>query len=112
MRAFRGSAAIALVCLLVTLAATGSGAAADKTPAERPVTAAAAKAGEPIDLNRAGVAELETVPGIGPVTAQRIVDFREENGPFERVEDLLKIKGIGEKSFEKLRPYLKVGKTS
>ena len=50
------------------------------------------------------------IPGIGEVTAQRIVEFREKHGPFGRVEDLLKVKGIGEKSFEKLRPYVKVAK--
>ena len=41
--------------------------------------------------------------------AERIVQFREEHGPFKRVEDLLKIKGIGEKSFQKIRPYVKIG---
>ena len=43
---------------------------------------------EPIDLNRATLDELQEVPGIGPALAQRIVDFREEHGPFERVDDL------------------------
>jgi competence protein ComEA len=74
-----------------------------------PLTAAAA-AVEPVDVNKAGIEELMTVPGIGKVMAQRIVEFREEHGAFNRVEDLLKVKGIGEKSLEKLKPYLKVGK--
>jgi competence protein ComEA len=72
--------------------------------------AVAAPAMEPVDVNKAGVEQLMTVPGIGKVMAQRIIDFRKEHGPFGRIEDLLKVKGIGEKSLEKLKPYLKVGK--
>jgi competence protein ComEA len=66
---------------------------------------------EPVDLNRASAQELIGLPGIGEVMAKRIIDFREQNGPFERVEDLMKVKGIGEKSFAKLRPYVRVGKS-
>ena len=65
----------------------------------------------PVDLNNASVAELGSVPGIGKVTAQRIVEWREKHGPFRHAEDLMKVKGIGEKSFDKLRPYVKVGKS-
>ena len=63
----------------------------------------------PIDLNRADEQELTAVPGIGKVIAARIVKFRDEHGPFRRVEDLMKVKGIGEKSFEKIRPHVIVG---
>jgi competence protein ComEA len=94
---------------LLVLIATGALTAAAE-PAAPP--AAAPKAAAAVDLNRAGVDELVAVPGIGPATAQKIVEFREANGPFQRVEDLLKIKGIGEKSFEKLRPYFKVSQPS
>ena len=52
-------------------------------------------AGGPVDLNSAGVAELEALPGIGPVLAQRIVDHREQQGPFTAVEDLQEVPGIG-----------------
>ena len=62
----------------------------------------------PVDVNTASIDKLIEVPGIGPATAKRIVEFRQKNGPFKRVDDLLKIRGIGEKSLEKLRPYLKV----
>lgn len=61
-----------------------------------------------IDINRASVEELTAIPGIGATLAQRIVTFRDQHGPFGRVEDLLKVKGIGEKSFQKIRPYVKV----
>lgn len=60
----------------------------------------------PLDLNTASVSDLETVPGIGKSLADRIVAFRDKNGPFERVDDLIKVQGIGEKSLDKLRPYL------
>jgi len=63
---------------------------------------------QPIDINRASAEELTAIPGVGMTIAQRIVDFREKNGPFRRVEDLLKVKGIGEKSLEKIRPHVKV----
>ena len=51
-----------------------------------------------------------TIPGIGKTMADRIVAFRDEHGPFKRVEDLMKIKGIGEKSFQKLSAYVKVSR--
>ena len=73
-------------------------------------TAGSAAPARPVDLNRAGADELTAVPGIGKTLAQRIVAFREEHGPFERVEDLMKVKGIGEKSFQKIRPHVTVGK--
>ncbi len=56
-----------------------------------------------IDLNRASVAELEELPGVGPVLAARIVEFRELNGPFSAVEDLLDVGGIGEAKLEAMR---------
>jgi competence ComEA-like helix-hairpin-helix protein len=62
----------------------------------------------PLDLNVANVKELQQVPGIGPRTAQAIVDFRHKSGPFRRVEDLLAIKGISQRKLDKMRPYLKV----
>jgi len=63
-----------------------------------------------IDLNKATEMELTKVRGIGPALAKRIVDFRKENGPFGKVDDILKVRGIGEKSLAKLKPYLKVTK--
>ena len=64
----------------------------------------------PIDLNTADSATLESVPGIGKSLSQRIVAFREKNGPFQSVDELLKVQGVGEKSIQKLRPYLVVSK--
>lgn len=59
-----------------------------------------------ININEADSATLQTVPGIGEVIAGRIIDYREENGPFTAVEDLRNVKGIGEKTLEKLLSYL------
>jgi len=61
-----------------------------------------------IDINRAEPWLLEALPGIGEALAQRIVDYRSENGPFKRIEDLLKASGIGEATFEKIKDYITV----
>ena len=63
-----------------------------------------------VNLNTAGLEELMSLPGIGAAYAQRIIEYREKNGPYKRVEDLLNVKGIGEKTFEKIRARLTVGK--
>ena len=60
-----------------------------------------------VDLNSAGKDELCVLPEIGPALAQRILDYRAEHGPFRSCEELMKVKGIGEKKFAKIRPYLK-----
>jgi len=65
---------------------------------------------KPVDINTADAAELQKVPGIGEALARRIVEFREANGRFEKVDDLLNVRGIGVTSLEKLRPYLVVKK--
>ena len=56
-----------------------------------------------VNVNTANAAELEALPGIGKVTAGRIVAYREANGPFASVDDLVKVKGIGSKVLEKVR---------
>lgn len=64
----------------------------------------------PININTAGAIDLQQVPGIGPSTAQKILDTRKSYGSFKSVDDLLAIKGIGPKKLEKMRKYLTVGK--
>lgn len=61
-----------------------------------------------IDINAANGAMLETLPGIGPSTAQKIIEHRKAKGPFARIEDLMLIKGIGPKKFEKIRLFITV----
>lgn len=62
----------------------------------------------PVNLNTATVADLEALPGVGAATAKLIVEHREKNGGFKKVEELMNIKGIGEKSFLKLKPMVTV----
>ena len=64
--------------------------------------------GETIDPNVAVAEEMDRLPGVGPSRALRIVQEREENGPFSSVEDLARVSGIGPGSVERLRPYLRV----
>ncbi len=61
-----------------------------------------------IPLNRATVADLEALPGVGPVLAERIESFREANGPFGQVEDLLQVPGIGEAKLASIRDLVRV----
>ena len=63
---------------------------------------------EKIHLNAATAAELDALPGVGPVIAERIVSYREENGPFQALEDLLDVPGIGEAKLADLRDRLRV----
>jgi len=63
----------------------------------------------PINLNTATLEQLEELPGIGPVTAKSIIDFRAKSGPFKRTEDLLAVPRISKKRFQKLAPYVTVG---
>lgn len=61
-----------------------------------------------INLNTATAPELETLPGIGPAMATRILEYREKNGPFQKIEELMNIQGIGERVFLRLRPQITV----
>ena len=62
----------------------------------------------PLNLNVATAAELERLPGVGPAMAARIVEYRQKNGPFKKIEDLMNVKGIGEKTFLNLKPMITV----
>lgn len=66
----------------------------------------------PVNINTATSEELQQVPGIGPATAQKILKMRKSYGPFKSVDDLLAIRGLGEKRLDKMRKYLNVGKAN
>jgi competence protein ComEA len=89
---------VLLLALAISFANTVLPASAEKQPPIRRV-----------DLNAATLKELEELPGIGPVMAQRIIDTRQKSGRFRRVEDLLAIRGISQKKMEALRPYVTIG---
>ena len=71
-------------------------------------TAAAGKEPQPVNINTATAAELDALPGVGPVLAARIVAYRDSVGRFKNVEGLLGVKGVGPAMLEKLRPYARV----
>lgn len=74
-----------------------------------PLAAAAPKKklpAHPIDLNTATVSQLEELPGVGPVTAQKILDFRAKSGPFKSVNDLLAVPRISKAKLAKIKPYI------
>ncbi len=78
----------------LTLTAGQAAAAQDQVMAEK------------ININTATAEVLTKVPGIGPKTAEKIISYRKEYGTFQTVEDLLEVKGIGDKSLAKMKPYL------
>jgi len=69
------------------------------------------KAAPVVNLNTASAADLENLPGVGAKMAERIVEYRQKNGPFKKVEDLMNVRGVGEKSFLKLKPLITVSPT-
>lgn len=76
------------------------------------VSGAFAQANAPkakVNINTATQADLESLPRIGPKVAQRIIEYRNQNGNFKKVEDIMKVKGIGEKVFAQIKDLITVG---
>jgi len=96
--------------LMVALLMFGLGIAvqAQDSPRRAASTAKAPAATTPVNLNTASVSQLEGLPGIGKSTAERILEYREKSGGFKKIEDLMNVRGIGEKSFLKLKPLVTV----
>ena len=78
--------------------------AQSKAPAPKPAATAAA----PVNLNTATAEQLATIPGVGPRMAERIIDYRQKNGGFKKIEDLMNVSGVGEKSFLKMKPLITI----
>ena len=96
------------VLALGLVVATASAQNASKPPAAAKTSATVA-AVMPVNLNTATAAQLDTLPGIGKATAERIIEYRQKNGAFKKPEDLMNVRGIGEKNFLKLKPLVTVG---
>ena len=95
----------------VAVAGGGGATAASHLPSARPTASAtsATDTGDLIAINTASVTELDSLPGIGPVLAERIVAYRDENGPYQTVDELEAIAGISITMVEELRPLVTVG---
>jgi competence protein ComEA len=103
----RSAAALALGAALLLVPLLG--AAAESPGASSPEV----QLNGVVNVNTATVEELELLPGVGAVRAQAIVEYRKEHGAFEKVEDLVGVKGIGVTALERLRPYVVLrGKTT
>jgi competence protein ComEA len=104
---FRSVFSIAAVASLLAMLPSPSFA---QTKSPSPAGAAAKPAsGAVVNINTATAAELDTLPGIGAKTAALIVEYRQKNGPFKKIEELMNVRGVGEKNFLKLKSQITVG---
>ena len=76
--------------------------------ATKPPVAATAVSLEVVNLNSATAAQIASLPGIGPKTADLVVQYRQKNGPFKKIEEIMNVRGVGEKSFLKIKDRLSV----
>jgi competence protein ComEA len=96
-----------LVAVLLAHPIAAGAQSSDRMPSTKAKAAAAPSS--PVNLNTATAVQLETLPGIGASAAKRIIEYRQKNGSFKKIEELMNVKGIGEKSFLKLKPFITVG---
>jgi competence protein ComEA len=99
---------IVMVGLLALGLSTGM-AAAHTAPSKKAPAVQNTSSAAPVNLNTATAAQLEALPGIGKSTAERILEYRQKNGGFKKAEDLMNVRGIGEKNFLKLKSLITVG---
>lgn len=95
-----------LAVFAAAIAASPTIAAAQDKPAPASKSAAKPASTTPVNINTASATDFEALPGIGATMAARIVEYRQKNGPFKKIEDLMNVRGLGEKNFLKLKPQL------
>jgi competence protein ComEA len=105
MHRSRGLATLVLAAALLAPSVSLAQASAQQQPS----AAKTSPLGTPVNLNTATVEQLDGLPGIGPAMAARIVEYRQKAGAFKKVEELMNVRGIGEKNFLKLKPLITVG---
>jgi competence protein ComEA len=99
---------LSIVAVTSLFAALPSMAAAQTKPAP-PAAAKPSATTAIVNINTAAATDFEGLPGVGAKTAARIIEYRQKNGPFKKVEELMNVRGIGEKNFLKLKAQLTVG---
>jgi competence protein ComEA len=99
---------LSIVAIVVSIAAYPHATAAAARQAAGARGAAKPAVTSVVNLNTASAKELEALPGIGAKTAALIVEYRQKNGPFKKIEELMNVRGVGEKSFLKLKAQITV----
>ncbi len=94
-----------VLVLLAILVLASSWPVDAQRPAQPPVAASSA---ETVNLNSATAAQIATLPGIGLKTAELVVQYRQKNGPFKKIEEIMNVRGVGEKSFLRIKDRLTV----
>ena len=99
---------LSVAAILVVAAALTLPAPAGASPVQQKPSEAKAAPAQAVNINTAPAEQLESLPGVGPKTAARIVEYRQKNGGFKKVEELMNVRGIGEKAFLKIKNQLTV----
>ena len=94
---------------LVELAATPTAVVSEQAGGKTAVAPNTAPADDLIDINQAGLAELDSLPGIGPSTAEKIIAYRNSSGLFQTIEEIMNVPGIGEAKFGQIKDLITVG---
>ncbi|HEX7087996.1 MAG TPA: helix-hairpin-helix domain-containing protein [Vicinamibacterales bacterium] len=96
------------IVVLALVCGTGLLQAAQKDGTKKTESAAGESKAAPVNLNTATAAQLQELPGIGAATAKRIIEYREKNGGFKKIEELMHVRGISESRFLKIKDRLTV----